>query len=63
MKTWRDTAREKAGCRERYAMENGNASKAIINGNVCYRFTYSKKDNYQDANGATYDTVRKTWID
>lgn len=63
MKTWRETAKEKAGYRERYAMDHGNESKAIINGNVCYRFTYSRLKEYQDANSATYDTIRKTWID
>lgn len=55
-------AYEKAGYRERYAMENGNRTIIYINGNKCYKFTYSKFSDYQDANGATYDTVRKAWI-
>lgn len=50
------------GYRERYAMENGNRTIVYINGRKCFKFTYSNKKEYQDANGATYDTVRKSWI-
>lgn len=56
-------AYEKAGFRERYAMDNGNRSTVYINGHKCYKFTYSKYNEYQDANGAIYDTVYKCWID
>ena len=52
-----------AGYRERYAMENGKKSAEYINGHKCFVFTYSEDNEYQDANGATYDTVTKTWID
>lgn len=52
-----------AGFRERYAMENGNRSTIYINGHKCIKFTYSKHIEYQDANGATFDTVRGYWID
>ena len=51
------------GFRERYAMEHGNKTTLIINGRKCYKFTYSTKEEYQDANGATFDTVRGVWID
>lgn len=53
----------KAGERERYALSHGNKSVVYINGNKCFKFTYSKNKEYQDANGAIYDTVRKEWID
>lgn len=52
-----------AGYRERYAMEHGTKRTVYINGHKCYIFTYSEKEPYQDANGATYDTVREAWID
>ena len=52
-----------AGFRERYAMENGNRATVFINGHKCYKYTYSSTKEYQDANGATYDTVRESWID
>lgn len=51
-----------AGYRERYAIEHGNRKTAWINNHKCYVFEYSEKLEYQDANGAIYDTVRKTWI-
>ena len=51
------------GCRERYAMENGNKAVIYINGHKCYKYTYSQNKEYQDANGATFDTVRGCWID
>jgi hypothetical protein len=56
-------AYESAGFRERYAMENGNRTTVYINGHKCYKYTYSNTKEYQDANGATYDTVRGSWID
>jgi hypothetical protein len=52
-----------AGFRERYAMTNGNRSTIYINGAKCYKWTYSTANVYQDANGATYDTARRMWID
>ena len=51
------------GFRERYAMENGNKTVIYINGHKCYKYTYSAHREYQDANGATFDTVRGCWID
>ena len=51
------------GWRERYAMENGNKTVVYINGHKCYKYTYSANKEYQDANGATFDTVRGCWID
>lgn len=50
------------GFRERYAMEHGNAATIYINGDKCIKYTYSTGDNYQDANGATYNTIKKQWI-
>ncbi len=51
-----------AGWRERYAMENGNATTIYINGEKCIKYTYSSAAPYQDANGAIYNTVKKQWI-
>lgn len=50
------------GFRERYAMEHGNSSVIFINGYKCIKYTYSKSNDYQDANGATYNTITKQWI-
>jgi hypothetical protein len=50
------------GFRERYAMEHGNRATVYINGEKCYKFTYSKYNEYQDANGAIYNTVRGVWV-
>ena len=52
-----------AGFREKYAMENGNRSIVYVNGHKCYKFTYSRVVDYQDANGALYDTVERRWRD
>ena len=52
----------KAGYRERYAIKNGKKNIKYINGHKCYVYTYSTDEEYQDANGATYDTVTKNWI-
>lgn len=51
------------GYRERYAMENGNKAVIYVNSQRCFKFTYSKNKEYQDGNGATYNTVTKSWID
>lgn len=51
-----------AGSRERYALMNGEMETQTIRGHKCYKFRYSNKDEYQDANGAIYDTVTKKWI-
>ena len=56
-------AYESAGFREQYAMEHGNRTTVFINGHKCYKYTYSSTKEYQDANGATYDAVRESWID
>ena len=58
----KQTAYNNAGWRERYAMEHGTATTIYINGNKCIKYTYSKYKEYQDANGATYDTIKKQWI-
>lgn len=51
-----------AGFRERFAMMNGNKTIIYICGHKCFKFTYSEKDIFQDANGAIYNTVTKKWI-
>lgn len=56
-------AYKNGGYRERYAMENGNKTIVYVDGRKCFKFTYSNKKEYQDANGAIYDTERKSWID
>lgn len=58
----KQTAYNNAGFRERYAMEHGNATTVYINGDKCIKYTYSSSAEYQDANGAIYNTVRKQWI-
>lgn len=58
----KQTAYNAGGWRERYAMEHGNASTVYINGHKCIKYTYSKAASYQDANGATYNTTTKQWI-
>lgn len=50
------------GWRERYAMEHGNRATIYINGEKCYKFTYSPHMEYQDANGAIFNTARGRWI-
>lgn len=50
------------GFRERYAMKYGKKTIVTISGHKCYKFTYSTRNKYQDANGATFDTVRGCWI-
>lgn len=50
------------GYRERFAMENGNKTIIYMNGHKLFKFTYSRFNPFQDANGATYDATRKRWI-
>lgn len=52
----------KGGFRERYAMTHGKRTIITLRGNKCYKFTYSTENEYQDANGSTYDTVERKWI-
>ena len=67
MRTYRSEAMRKAyetaGARERYAMENGNKTTIYVRGHKCFKFTYSVNLEYQDGNGATYDTITESWID
>lgn len=51
------------GAREKFAIDNGRLTIFYLHDEKCYKFTYSKDIEYQDANGATYNTVTKTWID
>ena len=52
-----------AGYREQFAIIHGKHRTKWINGHKCFVFEYSNNLEYQDANGATYDTVIKSWID
>ena len=52
----------RAGYREKFAMQNGNKTKLFINGDICYKWTYSTRAPYQDANGAIYNATRRQWI-
>lgn len=61
--TMLNEARKTAGYRELYALTYGHGQIIFVNSEKCIRFTYSKDDPYQDANGAIYNTVCKTWID
>ena len=67
MKQYRSETMRKAyataGARERYAMENGNKAVIYVRGHKCFKFTYSADLEYQDGNGATYDTITESWID
>ena len=57
----RYNAEKTAGYREKYALLHGKETKRTENGEISYIFTYSEKDPYQDANGATYNATRKAW--
>ena len=67
MRTYRSETMQKAyetaGYRERYTMENGNKSIIYVRGHKCFKFIYSVNMEYQDGNGATYDTITESWID
>lgn len=56
------SAYEAGNYREHYAMAVGGRKVVTIRGHKCIKFTYPEKIEYQDANGATYDTVDKKWI-
>lgn len=51
-----------AGWRERYAMQNGKREYITMNGERVIKFTYSRRAEYQDANGAMYSINRGAWI-
>ena len=53
---------ENGGFRERFAMTKGARRVVYINGHLCFKFNYADSIEYQDANGATYDTITETWI-
>lgn len=57
-----EEARKAAGWRENYAMDHGGAEVVYIRGHKCLKFIYAVYKEYQDANGATYDTITKQWI-
>ena len=54
---------KKGGYRERYAMENGKLySHKDSRGHIMWEFTYETDNEYQDANGATYDLTEGRWV-
>lgn len=54
---------KKAGYRERTAMEKGKLfSWKDHRGHIMWKFSYSPKEEYQDANGATYDVTEGVWV-
>ena len=55
-------AYNRAGYRERYAMMKGTKETKRMNGHTLWVFSYSADDEYQDANGATYDVTEGRWI-
>ena len=55
-------AMNRAGYRERYAMEHGTKETRTENGHKLWVFNYSPADQYQDANGAIYDVTEGKWI-
>lgn len=57
-KMWRD-----AGYRERYAMEHGYVRPSGLKADdSCIEFVYPHWVDYQDANGAIYDTIEHRWV-
>lgn len=51
-----------AGFRELFAIRHGERQIVEANGHVCWKFVYSPSLEYQDANGAVFDTVCQRWI-
>ena len=59
----REKAKETAGYRERYAMENGSEKLLQDKRNhLLFKYTYSREDPYQDANGAMFDIMEMRWV-
>ena len=50
-------ARNRAGYRERYAMDHGKREIKVVGKHTLWIFRYSSDDPYQDGNGATYDVT------
>lgn len=54
---------KQGGFRERKAMEIGTLNLYKDHRNhIMWKFTYSPKEEYQDANGATYDVTEGVWV-
>ena len=51
-------AHKSAGWRELYAIEHGTPQR--VGDRITW--TYSEAEEYQDANGATYDIERRRWV-
>lgn len=58
----RSKAHRSGGWREHYAMENGTEMRCTFGGHDCLRYVYGEDDEYQDANGATWDIDAGKWI-
>ena len=57
-----DKARDKAGFREMYALDNGNMTTEKIKGKTYLVFRYPESYSFQDANGAMYDIAENRWV-
>ena len=55
-------AYDRGGYRERYAMIHGRKETKTEKGHKIWIFRYSPDDEYQDANGATYDATTGRWV-
>ena len=55
-------AYNRAGFRERYAMTHGRREVRRNGNHIWWVFSYSPDDEFQDANGATYDVTEGRWI-
>lgn len=53
---------EAGGFRERYAMDHGEKEIKVVNGHRLWIFRYSPDEEYQEANGATFDCKERKWI-
>lgn len=58
----RSKAHRLGGWREHYAMTNGTETMTRYGDHDCLTYSYSPDDEYQDANGATWDMVEGKWI-
>ena len=62
MTTQERKAYEQGGFREKYAMDHSKRKIEYWNGLEVWRYFYDKADEYQDANGATYEVKGKRWV-
>jgi len=55
---------QQGGFRERYAIEHSVRPEVWQDhrGHQMWTFSYGTEDEYQDANGATYDVTEERWV-